>query len=245
MRHARFRRDADRLPWLDDTIAPVRASQLGWLQWLLIACIAALCLALVSYMIGRGTYQQPDATAVPAQAAARLKQPKPVRPQPDSTRPEKPAIELAPSPWPERVEKVRLRHAEPARPVPEQADSIVPTAPATPATPPAASEAQLAMPARVSPTTDLWPAAISDGASGRVARIGTFATRHKAKVAWTRLVRLYPGIRRLRAVVAPVPSLRNGRIYYRLQFGTTSQAHSEVLCQRMRIIGQSCVVVGV
>jgi hypothetical protein len=26
--------------------------------------------------------------------------------------------------------------------------------------------------------------------------------------------------------------------------GTTSHAHSEVLCQRMRIIGQSCVVIG-
>ena len=41
-----------------------------------------------------------------------------------------------------------------------------------------------------------------------------------------------------------VPSLRNGRTYYRLQYGTTSQAHSEILCQRMRIVGQSCVVVG-
>jgi hypothetical protein len=37
--------------------------------------------------------------------------------------------------------------------------------------------------------------------------------------------------------------MRNGRTYYRLQFGTTSQAHSEVLCQRMKTIGQSCVVV--
>jgi hypothetical protein len=27
--------------------------------------------------------------------------------------------------------------------------------------------------------------------------------------------------------------------------GTTSQAHSEVLCQRMRRIGQSCVVIEV
>jgi hypothetical protein len=43
----------------------------------------------------------------------------------------------------------------------------------------------------------------------------------------------------------PVQSLRNGRTYYRLQMGTTSQAHSEVLCQRMRMIGQSCVVIEV
>jgi hypothetical protein len=51
-------------------------------------------------------------------------------------------------------------------------------------------------------------------------------------------------MKRLKAVVAPVPSLRTGQTFYRLQFGTTSQAHSEILCQRMRIIGQSCVVVG-
>ena len=47
----------------------------------------------------------------------------------------------------------------------------------------------------------------------------------------------------LPAVVTDIPSLRNGRVYYRLQIGTTSQAHSEVLCQRMKAIGQSCVVV--
>jgi hypothetical protein len=90
-----------------------------------------------------------------------------------------------------------------------------------------------------------WPAAYSAGASGRVVRIGTFTTPHRAKVGWTRVVRVYPGIRNLKAVVVGVPSARNGRTYYRLQFGTTSQAHSSVLCQRMRTIGQSCVVVGV
>ena len=85
----------------------------------------------------------------------------------------------------------------------------------------------------------------SAGASGRMVRIGTYPTRHQAKRAWTKLVKIYPGMRRLRAVSTDIPSLRNGRTYYRLQFGTTSQAHSEVLCQRMRTIGQSCVVVDV
>jgi hypothetical protein len=51
-------------------------------------------------------------------------------------------------------------------------------------------------------------------------------------------------MRRLRAVVVPNPSLRTGQMLYRLQFGTTSQAHSEILCQRMRIVAQSCVTVG-
>jgi hypothetical protein len=35
-----------------------------------------------------------------------------------------------------------------------------------------------------------------------------------------------------------------GRTFYRFRVGTTSQAHSEVLCQRMHKIGLSCAVVG-
>ena len=44
-------------------------------------------------------------------------------------------------------------------------------------------------------------------------------------------------------MVVPVQSKRNSKIYYRLQMGTTSQAHSVVLCQRLRMIGQSCIVI--
>ena len=53
-----------------------------------------------------------------------------------------------------------------------------------------------------------------------------------------------PALKHLPALVVPVQSRRNGRVYYRLQMGTTSQAHSAVLCQRMRMIGQGCVVIG-
>ncbi len=57
------------------------------------------------------------------------------------------------------------------------------------------------------------------------------------------LAKVFPGMKKLPAVVTDIPSQRNGKVYYRLQIGTTSQAHSEVLCQRMKAIGQSCVVV--
>ena len=90
-----------------------------------------------------------------------------------------------------------------------------------------------------------WPVRAVDGASGRLVRVGTFATARKAKKGWWAIVRMNPALKRLPALVVPVRSLRNGQIYYRLQMGTTSQAHSEVLCQRMRMIAQSCVVVGV
>jgi hypothetical protein len=83
----------------------------------------------------------------------------------------------------------------------------------------------------------------SAGASGKMVRVGTYSSLRQGKQAWSRLAKVFPAIKRMPAVVTDIPSLRNGRTYYRLQIGTTSQAHSEVLCQRMRAIGQSCVVV--
>ena len=80
-------------------------------------------------------------------------------------------------------------------------------------------------------------------ASGRMVRVGTYASLRQGKQAWSRLAGVYPAMKKLPAVVTDIPSQRNGRVYYRLQIGTTSQAHSEVLCQRMKAIGQSCVVV--
>ena len=73
-------------------------------------------------------------------------------------------------------------------------------------------------------------------------RIGAYGSLEKGKKAWSQLAQLSPSFKRLPAVVTDLPS-RTGRIYYWLQVGTTSQAHSEVLCQRMRSIGRSCLVV--
>jgi hypothetical protein len=75
-------------------------------------------------------------------------------------------------------------------------------------------------------------------------RIGAFVTPHQAKRGWWAITKINPALKHLPALVVPVQSQRNGRIYYRLQMGTTSQAHSAVLCQRMRMIAQSCVVIG-
>jgi hypothetical protein len=85
---------------------------------------------------------------------------------------------------------------------------------------------------------------VLNGASGRLVRIGTFASTHDAKKGWSAITHLNPAMEHLPALVVPVRSLRDGEVYYRLQMGTTSQAHSTVLCQRMRMIAQSCVVIG-
>jgi hypothetical protein len=90
----------------------------------------------------------------------------------------------------------------------------------------------------------IWPVRALDGASGRLVRIGTFHTAHEAKKGWSAIMKVNPALKRLPALVVPVRSLRDRQTYYRLQMGTTSQAHSAVLCQRMRMIAQSCVVIG-
>ncbi len=96
--------------------------------------------------------------------------------------------------------------------------------------------------ARPAPLT-LWPARVSSGAYGRLVQIGAFGSKLQAKQGWQAMVRAYPGVKRLPAVVVETRNSR-GRPFYRFQIGTTSQAHSEVLCQRMEKIRFSCAVVG-
>jgi hypothetical protein len=84
----------------------------------------------------------------------------------------------------------------------------------------------------------------SAGVSGRMVRVGAYSSMEKGKDAWSRLAQISPAIKQLPAVVTDIPS-PTGRTLYWLQIGTTSQAHSEVLCQRMRALGQRCVVVDV
>ena len=89
-----------------------------------------------------------------------------------------------------------------------------------------------------------WPVQTIEGASGRLVRIGHFATASEAKKGWETVVRQYPGMERLKSLPVAIKSLRNGQLYYRLQVGTTSQAHSDVVCQRVRDMDQSCSVIG-
>jgi len=97
-------------------------------------------------------------------------------------------------------------------------------------------------PAADKPLT-VWPAWQSQGAYGRLVRIGAFGSRLQAKLGWRYMVGAYPAVAHLQAIVVESRNSR-GRAFYRFQIGTTSQAHSEVLCQRMEKIGLSCAVVG-
>ena len=247
MNQAQAAFDPNRLPWLADERRPVRilppirrpGRGIGsvLLPWSL---VALLLLAGISYWLGmRSMHGEATDAFADETAAATVALPEPSEPVPMPSAAEEPRLvapveaeptEVEPMPTPApapRIETSRTRPKVAAKP--------------KPATEPETSDAAEAAPKKV----EYWPAAEVEGADGRLARIGTFSSSSQAKRGWWRLMRAYPGMRKLKAVVVPVESQRDFKTYYRLQFGTTSQAHSAVLCQRMRMIGQSCVVVGV
>lgn len=244
MTDSRMAYDPDRLPWLTEDRAPRRKAGSG--AMLLWALLAGLLLAGASYWLGMRSAGEPEVVPDSSRAApaATVKLPVPVIAEP-------PAREIQPAPMPD-VEPVaepapiRLAQAEPMR----RKASVVRHAPARPRARSVthlarvrAAQAKPPVAVRHAAPMPVWPAAVSEGAYGRVVRIGAYGSRRAAKLGWWKIISRYPGMRRLKAVVAPVLA-PNGRIYYRLQFGTTSQAHSEVLCQRMRVIARTCAVVG-
>jgi hypothetical protein len=245
--------ESDRLPWLTDE----PKARKGGGRWLLaiLAVVAILAVAAGSFWLGmnrtgqaaeQGSAAEPSAVLPIAQPPAAEPQARQAEPAPMTD------VEPAPTPPPiamPRLEEVRpsaemappiarlVRRVAPARapaPRPRPAPAPRVTAKAAPA------KAQPAPVSRVLEFANPWN---SEGVSGRMVRIGTYSTLPQGKRAWSRLAKVFPGLKKLPAVVTDIPSLRNGRTYFRLQIGTTSQAHSEVLCQRMRAIAQSCVVV--
>ena len=246
MSDIRVAQDPDRLPWLTDERKPRRASDRAVL--LVWALLAALLVGGVAYWVGMQSATEADEPVATAPAPAPALNVAPpaaiVQPPAEDVQPA-PAPEVQPVPEP----VVRIPAPEPAHAAKPHASQVAaaksetpPVVEKTPAPAPVVKPAPRPV-ARPAPLT-FWPASVSEGASGRVVRIGAYGSRFNAKKGWWQIIQRYPGMRRLRAVVAPVPAPRTGRTYYRLQFGTTSQAHSEVLCQRMRAIRKTCAVVG-
>lgn len=239
--------DPDRLPWLRDERKPRGTSDSTLV--LLWALVAAMLVAGLSYWAGVqsvGEAGEFTETARSSPPAATIKLPEPAIPQVQP--PALPEVQPVAEPAPVKIPGVEHAHA--AKPEASRRASAKPKARPAPRKARARSVQAKAAPvrkravARRPAQLQAWPASQSAGAQGRLVRVGTFYSRRQAKQGWSRIMRVYPGMRRLRAVVVPSQSQRDGRTYYRLQFGTTSQAHSAVLCQRMRIVAQSCVVVG-
>jgi hypothetical protein len=246
----------DRLPWLpDEPGRPARRRASDLLGW---AVAATLLVAGASYWLGtRSRPEEPTSrpTSV-APAGATMSLPEPRRVEPGNEigpvgAPEAPRVR-APEVHPvasssgriSRPSVRRLPTNSAARAkhivVTDEIDRVSNEQVIEQATAPAAKPVTRAAPTE---NVALWPARQSAGASGRVVQIGAFGSRLQAKRGWWHMVRAYPGVRRLPAVVVESRNSR-GRPFYRFQIGTTSQAHSEVLCQRMERIRFSCAVVG-
>jgi hypothetical protein len=240
----------DRLPWLTDEPQPrpgsAKRDLTGW------AIVAVVLVAGASFWLGtrseKGVVQQPPSaspvasSSLPAPRATsapqvRIAPPPQVTPAPmREVRPVRlPEVHIAPPPH-RSTRRAEVSHAV-ATPKSSVESHPAPAkeaaSPATTAAPP---------PARATPLRP-WPPRVVQGAYGRLAQVGAYGSVHQAKVGWWSMVRAYPAMAHLPAVVVQTRN-SHGRAFYRFQVGTTSQAHSEVLCQRMQRIGLSCAIIG-
>jgi outer membrane biosynthesis protein TonB len=244
----------DRLPWLDDEPEP--RSRRGGVELAAWAAAAVALVAGASYWMGARSHRPEPAQTVsvaPKQAVT--------VPLPSAEAPPQKEVQLQPQPEVAPVPQPEV-HSTPQREVPIERPRAVkrivvtnPEAPAEEQPAEAASAAtsttgaQPAAPPAAQPATPVerplkpWPAWQSAGADGRIVRIGSFGSRLQAKLGWHYMVQAYPAVAHLKATVVADRNSR-GRHFYRFQIGTTSQAHSEVLCQRMEKIHLSCAVVG-
>lgn len=229
MNHVGTVADAERLPWLSDD-RPQRSRRGPSL--IALAILAAMLVAGASYWLGMQS--APDDEPASISPSTTIELPEPMAGRAEVIPAEPTAEDAAPQP-------MVAPEAQPQRAAPtiERRAPVQAKRPVTARKPAAAAAA---VPKKT--VLKAWPVRQVEGAAGRMVRIGTFATPRQAKKGWWKVVGTYPGMKRIQTLVVPVRSLRNGQTYYRLQMGTTSHAHSEVLCQRMRVVGQSCVVIG-
>lgn len=249
---------SDRLPWLTDEVPPARTGKRRR-GALFAAAAAALSLtAAGGFWIGLRSVEHRDvARATHGLATTTVRLP-PARP---ATEPEVRIalgrdVRMASPPDVRPIPSREVRIAPPVRrrsptlvvgssDQPKKAFAVQPSRDLgksvggqVPATAP--SQAAVIQPFVMPPP---WNPRVIAGAAGRLVQVGAFGSITQAKHGWWFMVRAYPAMSHLPAVVRATQNSR-GRQFYRFQVGTTSQAHSEVLCQRMRKIALSCAVVG-
>jgi outer membrane biosynthesis protein TonB len=248
----------DRLPWLSDEPAPkapapskavpVKRGAIDLVGW---GTAAILLIAGASFWLGTKSPAPQVSTPVPApNSTVAIPQPRSapapqvrLAPQPDVAPVPAPLVRPTPAPQvhivPPPVRRVATHEsAKPTTSVPEE-KATQPEAEAKAATSASAQASKPAAPAKLTP----WPPRVTAGAYGRLVQIGAFGSVDQAKFGWRYMVRAYPAVAHLPAVVRPDRNSK-GRVFYRFRIGTTSQAHSEVLCQRMQRIHLSCAVMG-
>ncbi len=259
MTDSRVAHGLDRLPWLPDEPARVRKPIGNLLGWVV---AAMLVVAGASYWLGIRAGVDEFAPSGQSSGQPSATMPLPEARQAEANDQVQPvtAAEIPRVPEPEvrrLVERSPVAGRQSWRPLPRTVpkevaervnrtiatDELGRVAQTQNGASAAVPQAPSAPPVVNTQRVRLWPARTSVGSAGRVVQIGAFGTRLQAKRGWWHMVRAYPGVRRLPAVVVEARNSR-GRPFYRFQIGTTSQAHSEVLCQRMEKIRFSCAVAG-
>ena len=233
MTDSRVAQDPNRLPWLAEERQSRPRGQ--WTLLLLGALLTALIVAGVAFWLGAKNATEADERARPVPTVS-APLPAPM-PQPIVSRPRRglsvalpcdvpnpTVVFCTPRPCakllrPPRPSQGRRRDDRPA--VDKLANTPAVAKPAT--TKPVVAKPVVARsgPLRV------WPATVSEGANGRVVRIGAFGSRANAKKGWWQITRRYPGMRRLKAVGARVPD-PPGKIFTGCTMARPA-AHSEVL----------------
>lgn len=250
MSDSRTASGVDRLPWLTDEPAPKKATPVkrgaidlvGW------GTAALLLIAGASFWIGTKSLESEVAKPVPTRSSTThiVARPAPapevrIAPAPQVLPSPAPEVRPAPAPQVHIAQPPVRRIATHEATKPAAAEDEQQAAPAEAQAKPSATAAA----SKPAPTVDLtpWPPRVTDGAYGRLVQIGAFGSVQQAKEGWRHMVRSYPAVAHLPAVVRPDRNSK-GRTFYRFRIGTTSQAHSEVLCQRMKRIDFSCAVMG-
>lgn len=231
----------DRLPWLQDepVAKPVRGRSAGAVATALTAVL--LVGGIGAWFGARSVEEQAPPPVHKAVTTVRLPAPKQAAPvQPQVPLAVQPQVSPAPQPEvrPAPVREVRIYVPVERHPAHEATSTETAPASVTKTAPP-----PIATYARPFVLPRPWNPRDLAGAAGRVVQIGAFGSVHQSKEGWRYMVRAYPAVAHLPAVVRPSTNSK-GRGFYRFQVGTTSQAHSEILCQRMAAIHLSCAVIG-
>jgi hypothetical protein len=217
----------ERLPWLGEEAEPVRDHRTR--DAIGLAIVAALLIFGVSYWIASQSWQRARERAENQAVAPPAAVPLPKAPQAVVTR-HHPKATTAPSAAP-RVAQ---------RPATHPKQQLAAKAPSTSEVAKAVTETKIAA-TKPATTTPAKEVATSTPVTGRIVRVGAFASPIEAKLGWRSMVRAYPVLAHLPAAVVDASSARS-KPSYRFEIGTTSEANSAVLCQRMARINFACAV---
>jgi hypothetical protein len=234
----RYRRDEDRLPWLE-TIGPdEERDPPSFIRYLALVLVALAVLALIAFAVLKFRSTDPSGTGqlIPAPAT------------PYKVRPEEPGglkvegegdAAIATSDGKAQGTGAIDLTAVPEAPVDT---SRAPAAAAMPDT--AGRNAVADVPAargRLVATAPIGagrPAAGNGIGIGALVQLGAYPSEAGANAAWARFTKRFAYLAPLEKVVQPVA--RDGRTLFRLRVNTGSAAAAADLCGRLRVAGEEC-----